>query len=70
MLTIESSKINVQAFHNGFRISWDKQNFADNHAITYHLQSAVGDADYTNQCRGSSTKHTWKTDLEDDVIYK
>ena len=70
MVTIDSSKIYVKAFHDGFRISWEEQNFVDNPAISYHLQMAKGDESYTIMYRGSANKYTWKSDLERDVPYK
>lgn len=30
--------ITVDAYHDGFRIVWDKHNLADNEGISYHLQ--------------------------------
>lgn len=62
--------ISVQAFHNGFRIMWEEQNFADNQAISYHLQMAKGDANYVIIYRGSATKFTLKSDLDAYVTYR
>lgn len=70
-VTIDDSKINVKSYYDGFRISWEEQNFADSQAISYHLQVAKGrEADYIMLYRGSSTKYTWKADLENDVTYR
>lgn len=69
-MTIDSSRINVKSYHDGFRISWPEQNFADNLAISYHLQAAKGDNNYIIIYRGSATKYTWKLDLQHDISYK
>jgi hypothetical protein len=75
IVTIDSSKINVESFHDGFRISWDEQSFADNPAISYHLQvddgrGIDGETGYMNIYRGSATKYTWKANLCSGITYK
>lgn len=71
IVTIDSSKIKVESFHDGFRISWEEQSFADNPAISYHLQKmSDGDESYINIYRGSATKYTWRTDLCTRITYK
>ena len=70
VVTIDSSKIIVKSYYDGFRISWPEQNFADNLAISYHLQASKGDDPYVIIYRGSATKYTWKLDLERDISYR
>lgn len=70
VVTIDSSKISVKAYHDGFRVFWEEQKFVDNTAITYHLQMSKENADYINIFRGSATKYTYKFDLEDHVVYR
>lgn len=70
VVTIDSSRINIKSYHDGFRISWPEQNFADNLAISYHLQAARGDKNYIIIYRGSATKYTWKLDFQPDIPYK
>ncbi len=70
VVTIDSSRINIKSYHDGFRISWPEQNFADNLAISYHLQAARGDKNYIIIYRGSATKYTWKLDFQPDISYK
>lgn len=67
---IDSSQITVEAFYDGFRISWVQQNFVDNLAISYHLQMAKGDEDFVNIYRGSTSKFTLKMELEGDTVYR
>jgi len=68
--TIDSSQITVEAFYDGFRISWTQQNFVDNQAISYHLQMAKGADDYVNIYRGSTSKFTLKRELEGGILYR
>ncbi len=60
----------VDAFYDGFRISWEQQNYADNQAISYHLQMAKGEEGFVNVYRGSTSKFTLKMELGGDVQYK
>ena len=70
VVTLDSSRIRVESFYDGFRVSWDEQNFADNTAISYHLQQSKGNSDYINIYRGSASKYTWKSELQGDVTYR
>ena len=59
-----------QAYHDGFRISWEGHGFVDNEGISYHVQVAPGGDEYTTIYRGGDTKFTWKTELKGDTTYK
>lgn len=59
-----------QAYHDGFRISWEGHGFVDNEGISYHVQVATGNEEYATIYRGGETKFTWKTDLKADTTYK
>lgn len=62
----------VKAYHDGFHISWDGHNFADNEGTTYFLQKAIGnDEKFTNLIRGGATKFNYRDDeLEHGVPYR
>ena len=65
------SNLRADAYHDGIRISWSGHDRADNHGISYHLQMATHeDSGYVMIYRGSSTKYTWKTDLDYNVYYR
>lgn len=65
------TNLQAQAYHDGIRVSWLGHDFADNTGITYHLQMATSKGgEYCMIYRGSSTKYTWKTDLEYNTRYK
>ena len=60
----------AQPYHDGIRISWLGHDFTDNPGITYHLQMTTSKSgDYVMLYRGSSTKYTWKADLDYSVRY-
>ena len=59
-----------QAYHNGFRISWEGHGFVDNEGISYHVQVAMDNEEYATIYRGGETKFTWKTELKYVTVYK
>ena len=70
-ITMDSARICVNAFHDGFQISWEELKFADNPVLSYHLQMAKGEQDYTYIYRGSASKYKYiNHNLEDKIPYK
>jgi len=63
-------QLHLQPYHDGVRVSWEGHDLADNQGISYHLQVASGDDDYTNIYRGGDTKFTWKAELEHELPYR
>eukprot|EP00731_Ephydatia_muelleri_P035131 Em0099g3a len=59
-----------QAYHDGFRISWEGHGFVDNEGISYHVQVAMDNEEYATIYRGGETKFTWKTELKFVTVYK